>query len=269
MLMGKYILSIGVLMVSLISPNIGYGAMENESADHEKHDHGGSPSELADMDMPNKFAEMRAKGTRLESALDQNHQGKMMGKEEGHGMAKAMNGPGMGMKKSSDGKGMGMKGGMGMNKMGMMGMGKMMMKKTDVASESLHSDLPGFPGAAHLYHIGATHYFIDYAEHINLTDEQRKQIQKIQESASANETEMNLKIETAEQKLWELTSSDQPNIHEIEKKVREIEKIKADHRLAFIHSVGDAANILSDEQRKAIMNLINMAATENGKDINL
>jgi len=269
MLMVKNYLLIGVLMSLLLSPGIGYSAMEGNSGDHEKHGHGGSPSEMTDMDMPNEFAEMRAKGARLESALDQNHQGKMMGQEEGHGMAQAMNGPGMGMMKSSEGKGMGMKGGMGMNKMGMMGMGKMMMKKTDAESEVLHPDLPAFPGAAHLYHVGATNHFIDYADHINLIDEQRKQIQKIQESASANETETNLKIETAEQELWELTSSDQPNILEIEKKVREIEKIKADHRLAFIHSVGDAAKTLSDEQRKAIMNLINVAETENGKDSNL
>ena len=39
---------------------------------------------------------------------------------------------------------------------------------TDILSDgmSMPSALPGFPGQSHLYHIGATGFFLDHPEHI-------------------------------------------------------------------------------------------------------
>jgi Spy/CpxP family protein refolding chaperone len=52
--------------------------------------------------------------------------------------------------------------------------------------------------------------------------------------------------------LVTLTSSDQPDLKKIDNKVREIAKLGADERIAFIKAVGEAAKILTDEQRKIL-----------------
>ena len=61
------------------------------------------------------------------------------------------------------------------------------------------------------------------------------------------------KIEEAEQQLWELTAADQPDAAKLEAKVREVEKLRGDQRMAFIRSVGEAAQVLTDDQRKILI----------------
>ncbi len=48
-------------------------------------------------------------------------------------------------------------------------------------------------------------------------------------------------------------SSDQPDTPALEKKIREIENLKGEQRIAFIRSVGEAARVLSDDQRGALL----------------
>ena len=114
------------------------------------------------------------------------------------------------------------------------------------------SALPGFPGASHLYHIGATGFFLDHPEHITLTTEQETALNKAKEQAALAKNTADRQVGQAEQELWELTSSDQPDIAKIEAKVREIEKLRGDARIAFIRSVGEASKLLTDEQRKSL-----------------
>jgi Spy/CpxP family protein refolding chaperone len=118
---------------------------------------------------------------------------------------------------------------------------------------NMSSALPGFPGASHLYHIGATGFFLDHPEHITLTTEQQMSLNKIKEQAVLAKNSSDREMADAEQELWQLTSSDQPDAVKIEGKVREIEKKRADARLAFIRSVGEAAKVLTDEQRKVLV----------------
>ena len=115
------------------------------------------------------------------------------------------------------------------------------------------SALPGFPGVSHLYHIGSTGFFLDHADHIGLSPDQRSALNQIKEQALASKTHSEHQIERAEQELGELTSADQPNAAQIEQKVREIEKLRSDERLAFIKAVGNAANLLTDDQRKILV----------------
>jgi Spy/CpxP family protein refolding chaperone len=72
-----------------------------------------------------------------------------------------------------------------------------------------------------------------------------------QDSTLAKDTAKR-KIDQAEQELWQLTSADQPDAGKIEAKIKEIEKLRGDERLAFIRSVGEAAKVLTDEQRKSL-----------------
>jgi len=148
----------------------------------------------------------------------------------------------------------GMSGGasMGMDKMemaGMMGKGAMSIGAAGTMSQSA---LPGFPGASHLYHIGATGFFLDHPQHISLTTDQQAGLNKAKEQAELAKSTADRAVEQAEQELWTLTAADQPDATAIKAKIAEIENLTGDERLAFIRAVGDATKLLTDEQRKTL-----------------
>lgn len=152
------------------------------------------------------------------------------------------------------GSGMGM---MGMDKMEMAGMMGMMggmggMGGKGGSSMAMPSALPGFPGASHLYHLGATGFFLDHPQHIALSIEQQAALNQIKEQAGLDKASVNRSAQEAEQDLWTLTAADQPDNAQIEAKVAEIEKLKGDGRLRFISAIGNAAKILTDSQRQSL-----------------
>ncbi|MEO2088048.1 MAG: Spy/CpxP family protein refolding chaperone [Gemmataceae bacterium] len=136
-----------------------------------------------------------------------------------------------------------MGGGAGGGMMGMMGGGAAMPPTL----------LPGFPGTSRLYHVWATDFFLDHVEHITLSAEQAARLTQFKQRAAADRADAQHKVEMAERQVWELTASDQPDAAKIEAKVREVEKLRGDQRLAFIRAVGEAAQVLTDEQRKAVV----------------
>lgn len=163
------------------------------------------------------------------------------------------------------GKGMGMMGdemmgGMGgmmdmmmggdMDMMGMMGKGSMGGKGMRM---KMAAALPGFPGASHIYHIGATGFFLDHPEHVQLTSEQQTSLNSIKEKVLLEQATMQRQIDEAEQELWTLTASDEPDAKKIDAKVREIEMLRGDQRIAFIRAVGEAAKVLTTEQRQVLV----------------
>lgn len=120
------------------------------------------------------------------------------------------------------------------------------------------SALPGFPGASHLYHIGATGFFLDHPDHVTLTDEQRTRLSQIREKALLEKSSAQRKVDEAEQQLFTLTEADQPNQAEIQTKIREIAELGAQQRLAYIQAVGEAAQVLTDEQRRQLVGQASM-----------
>lgn len=130
-----------------------------------------------------------------------------------------------------------------MGRMRMQGMGAL-------ASQSA---LPGFPGASHLYHVGATGFFLDHPEHLALGAEQQAALNRIKEKAMLANADAERRVEEAEQDLWTLTAADSPDGAKIEGKIRAIEKLRGDQRMAFIRAVGEAAKVLTSEQRAALL----------------
>ncbi len=142
--------------------------------------------------------------------------------------------------------------GMNMEKMKMaqmMGMASMSPSSSGTMSPSA---LPGFPGASHLYHIGATDFFLDHQEHISLTIEQQASLRQAKEKALMAKSSADRAREQAEQELWALTASDEPNSKAIGSKIADIGKIAADERYAFILAVGEASKFLTDQQRQSL-----------------
>jgi Spy/CpxP family protein refolding chaperone len=246
---------------------------------------GVSPSSSAESDalLKQQLANLQAKVKQLEAALaSQSHA------TAGTPGAGITAGGGMQMRGMSAGGGMQM--GAGMNEMnqmggmqagggmtipsGEMGMMKMMgdMSMMDqmmggmtmeggMMSMAPHSALPGFPGASHIYHIGATGFFLDHAQHIGLSTEQQVSLNKIKEQTLLAKSATDRQIAQAEQELAVLTSSDQPDLKKIENKIREIVKLAADERIAFIKAVGEAAKLLTDQQRKILTGFATPAAS--------
>ncbi len=237
-----------------------------------------SPSAESDAVLKQQLANLQAKVKQLEAALTpQWHPAtgasntgisagggmQMPGMSAGGGMQM---GGGMGemnpMAGMQAGGGMNMPGGQASGEMGMMNMmGDMSMMDQmmggmtaggGMMNRALQSSLPGFPGASHLYHIGATGFFLDHAQHIGLSTGQQVSLNKIKEQTLLSKSATDRQIEQAEQELAILTSSDQPDLKKIENKIREIAKLGADERIAFIKAVGEAAKLLTDDQRKVL-----------------
>ncbi len=278
---------IGVLAVAAILPVIYVQPARGQAdmpADHQKHQGHQAANTTKGVLLTDQIVEMRAQIARLQARLDQGHQageagagmGSMQGKTGMQGMGtmggKPMmqqSGPMVGMRESGAMSGMGMKGDMkGMKKetmqgssmqgMGMMGMDGMRMmgrmgKKGMAPSPMTQSALPGFPGSSHMYHLGATGYFLDHSGHITLARDQQTKLNQIKERVLLAQATTDRQIEQAEQELWVLTGADEPDVTKIEAKVREIEKLRGNQRMAFIRAVGEAARVLTDEQRKVLV----------------
>lgn len=123
------------------------------------------------------------------------------------------------------------------------------------------SSLPGSPGVSHIYHIGATEFFLNHAEHLNLTIKQLATLNVVKRKALLHKLTAQRKIAEAEQELWELTGSDEPDAPPIQAKVQTIEILRGEQRMAFIQSVGEATQVLTDEQRQMLLGTMQPDAT--------
>ena len=123
---------------------------------------------------------------------------------------------------------------------------------------SMQTSLPGFPGSSHIYHVGATGFYLEYADKLGLSTQQRTGLNDVKQRALVDQSNQQRKIDEAEQALWLLTAADQPDAATVEVKIREVEKLKADQRLGFIRAVGEAAKLLTDDQRKMVLGMVPM-----------
>jgi len=126
---------------------------------------------------------------------------------------------------------------------------------TDVSPEAVPAALPTFAGTPDIYHMGATGFFLDHPEHIALTAQQRQLLQTIKGRAQKDQSGYQQQITTAENGVWSLTGTEQPDAVAIEQKIHEIEALRAKQRMAFIAAVGEAAKVLTDAQRKQLAGL--------------
>jgi hypothetical protein len=134
--------------------------------------------------------------------------------------------------------------GVGPEPKGMQAMGRV----KDLTGSSKGTEVP-----SRLFHVGATDFFLDHAQHLTLSTEQQKRLNQIKEQALLDKASANRKIQEAEQQLWKSSAADRPDAEEIETKVRQVEKLRADQRIGFIRAVDQAARVLTEEQRQAVL----------------
>tara|TARA_R110002111_G_scaffold59535_1_gene100008 strand:+ start:110 stop:937 length:828 start_codon:yes stop_codon:yes gene_type:complete len=229
-------------------------AQSSTAKDSPHTNHTSGKSTTGDQSLAAQIQDLQTKVAKLEMTLQQKHDGKMGSGMKSNPM-KDMMGKGMGKKV---GMGMATMSGQRMSEMGMMngkGMSGMAMmgQMKGMGQMQMPSALPGFAGASHIYHIGATSFFLDHSQHITLTQEQQVKLNQIKEKVLLGQATFDRWISEAEQELWVLTSSDTPAAAKIETKIREIEKLRSDKRIAYIRAVGEAARVLTDEQRQTLV----------------
>lgn len=186
----------------------------------------------------------------------------------------AMGGNGMGGMQDNDNRRMGGMGGMGGNTMSAPSPGAMspppmrprmsqpgnvdMMGSARRGASGMQampslSQLPGFPGGSHLYHVGATGFFLDHPQHITLATEQQAMLNKVREKWMLESRGFERRLDEAEQALWTLTAAESPDIAKIEQQVRAIERLRGDQRIAFVRAVGEAARALTPDQQAVLL----------------
>lgn len=115
------------------------------------------------------------------------------------------------------------------------------------------TSLPGFPGRSHLYHIGAEGFFLNHPQHIALSVDQQARLNRIREQALLTNATYERRAAEAEQALFVLTGADLPDTVRIHEQLRVIADLRAEQRAAFIRGVGEAAEVLTDSQRDALL----------------
>ncbi len=159
----------------------------------------------------------------------------------------------------SMGKPMAKPGAMADDKMGSMPGGAMASKPTSQMSDSEMTETPA------LLHLGAKDFFLDQAQHIGLTPEQKVSLEKVKSASVGDRAATQKQVDVAQQELWQLTSADQPNTPEIDVKVREIAKMQADEQLTFIHAVSTASGLLTPEQRIEVVRPMSSMSRKSSK----
>jgi Spy/CpxP family protein refolding chaperone len=133
------------------------------------------------------------------------------------------------------------------------GMSAGRMRRGQMAVVIAHAAVPGIPGASHLYHIGAKGFFLNHAERLDLSDEQKQELNKIRERAVLDRAKRRAEIKSMELDVWQLTGLDKPNMSDIEAKIRSLEKARSDTRLNYLREVERAVNVLTEQQRRLLL----------------
>lgn len=141
-----------------------------------------------------------------------------------------------------------------MARSGMRAMGCCMAEMKGMGSTARPTtSLPGFPGRSHLYHIGAEGFFLNHPQHITLSVDQQARLNRIREQALLTDSTYERQAAEAEQALFVLTGADLPDTVKIHEQLRVIADLRAEQRAAFIRAVGEAAQVLTDSQRDALL----------------
>ena len=120
----------------------------------------------------------------------------------------------------------------------------------DVAQDEVK--LPGYKNTPHLYHLGELEFFLNYSELLNLSNTQITSLEEIKNKWEKQLEENVTDRKHLEAKLWELTSSGEPEFNQIKSIVSKIEATNTLIRLSFIKFVGNAVATLFPEQIKTL-----------------
>ncbi|HUV05173.1 MAG TPA: periplasmic heavy metal sensor [Armatimonadota bacterium] len=95
-----------------------------------------------------------------------------------------------------------------------------------------------------------------HSEELGLSEDQMARIRDTHTNMRKQKVKLHSEIKLLKIDLQNLLMQDQVNMQEIEQKVREMSKLKADMHLAWIQAMQDMRNALTPDQRKQIKSMI-------------
>ena len=137
------------------------------------------------------------------------------------------------------------------SKMAMASPGEKMPGTAQKSGDGMDMSMASAPKPQSLYSVGGEGFFLDQPQLV-LTTEQIQRLGQIRERTMQGQSAAQQKIRQAEEVLWKETSAAKPVQPAIATQVREIERMRADMRLALILAVSEAVDVLTAEQRKRV-----------------
>ena len=99
-------------------------------------------------------------------------------------------------------------------------------------------------------------YMLSHRQELKLTAEQVKKLEDLRNDFERSARKSQDDLRAAEKNLEELTRSDSVDLKQAETKVREVERLRADQRIARIRAVEQGKSILSQEQRERLRDMM-------------
>ena len=100
-------------------------------------------------------------------------------------------------------------------------------------------------------------YMLSHREELKLTPEQVKKLEGLRSDFERDARKNQDDLRAAEKSLDDLTRSDSVDLKQAEAKVREVERLRADQRIARIRAVEQGKSVLSQEQRDRLRDMMN------------
>lgn len=99
-------------------------------------------------------------------------------------------------------------------------------------------------------------YMLSHREELKLTPEQVKKLEGLRSDFERDARKNQDDLRAAEKSLDDLTRSDSVDLKQAEAKVREVERLRADQRIARIRAVEQGKSVLSQEQRDRLRDMM-------------
>ena len=100
-------------------------------------------------------------------------------------------------------------------------------------------------------------YMLSHREELKLTPEQVKKLEGLRSDFERDARKNQDDLRAAEKSLDDLTRSDSVDLKQAEAKLREVERLRADQRIARIRAVEQGKSVLSQEQRDRLRDMMN------------
>jgi Spy/CpxP family protein refolding chaperone len=97
---------------------------------------------------------------------------------------------------------------------------------------------------------------LSHREELKLTPEQVKKLESLKSDFERDARKNQDDLRAAEKSLEELTRSDSVDLKQAEAKVREVERLRANQRIARIRVIEQGKSILSQEQRDRLRDMM-------------
>ncbi|HVP35794.1 MAG TPA: hypothetical protein VMT04_02240 [Terriglobales bacterium] len=96
-------------------------------------------------------------------------------------------------------------------------------------------------------------FFLCCKDNLGLTEKQVETLKGMKMGAMKSEIKMEADLKIAEMELKSMMEDEKSNLKDIESKVRAVEKLKADMKIAHIKAFRDAKAVLTPEQKEKMM----------------